>query len=83
MKIIVAVKDLATEDFGTPIFMRHRNEAIRTFNDEVNNDQSPIAKHPADYELWYLGDYLEEGGKFVNQEKAERLARGADLKQGE
>lgn len=77
MKIIVAVKDLAVEQFGQPFTLRHTNEAMRSFRDEVQNPESPIAKHPSDYELWQVGEYNEDTG-MINS-KMERIARAIDL----
>ena len=79
MKIVFAVNDNAAQEYGMPIFLRHRNEALRAFRDEVNNPESPIGKHPTDYELWQLAEYDEETGQFFEQR--ERIIRGADLVQ--
>lgn len=79
MKKLYVVKDLAANDYNIPVFLKHNNEALRLFRDEANNTESPIGKHPADYELWYIADYNEETAMFTNHENMERLARAIDL----
>ncbi|AXH74637.1 MAG: nonstructural protein [Microviridae sp.] len=78
---IYAVKDNAVETFGMPMFMRAHGEAIRAFADEAKNPESQIAKHKADFDLYFLGYYDQEKGKFESgndQDLPERIARGTD-----
>lgn len=82
MKIICAIKDNAVEAFGQPIFVNHRNEAIRAFGDEMQNPQSTMHKHPNDYDLYIIGRYNEETGELFDDSK-ERIARGIDYVQSE
>lgn len=81
MKHIYAVKDLAVQAFGQPFFTRSKGEAIRSFQDETNSDAttSAIAKHPEDYELYYLGDYDETEGT-MHTNMPELIARAKDLR---
>lgn len=76
----VSVLDLATESFGRPFFVQHPAQAVRSFQDEVNNPESEIAKHAEDYELHSLGTFDDVTGGFTNS--IERLARASDLKKG-
>lgn len=85
MKFIYAVKDLAVQAFGQPFFVRHRGEALRSFQDEANNNKttSAIAQHPEDYELYYLGQYNDEAGEITSPATPELIARAKDLLKGE
>ena len=78
-KIIYAVKDLALQAFGNPFFLRAKGEAIRSFQDEVNNknDKSAIAAHPEDYELHQLGTYNDETGEITTDHQL--VSRAVDL----
>ncbi|WMC01487.1 nonstructural protein [Microvirus D_HF4_320] len=80
MKPIYAVKDLAVQAFGTPFFVRAKGEALRSFQDEANADRttSAIAKHPEDYELYFLGNFDENTGT-LHSENPELVARAKDL----
>lgn len=87
MKHIYAVKDLAVQAFGQPFFTRSKGEAMRSFQDEANSTDpnSPMAKHPEDYELYYLGTYEDETAKITpgNEGVPEYVARAKDLLKGE
>lgn len=63
---IFAVRDIATAQFGNPMFMVNSGQAIRSFADEVNREDkdSQLYKHPGDFELYELGDYDTETGLF-------------------
>lgn len=77
---ICTVKDLAIEAYGRPIFVRHINEALRSFRDEAMDKSTALAKHPDDYELYLIGDYDENTGE-ITPITPTRLARGGDFDQ--
>lgn len=79
MKLIFAIKDLATETYVTPLFLRSRGEAMRTFTDAANDPQSMVSKHPEDYELYELGAFDEQTGEITSQDVPEKMARAKDL----
>lgn len=81
---IYAVKDLAVQCFGNPFVVRAQGEALRSFQDEVNNDNgnSAIAKHPEDYELFCIGEYDEQNG-IIHPITPDLTVRAKDLKTGE
>lgn len=81
MKQIFAVKDLAVQAFGMPFFVRSKGEAMRSFIDEVNNkgqQNSAIAAHPDDYELYSIGEYEEDAGT-ITAKIPELIARAKEL----
>lgn len=78
MKFVFAVRDNAVEAFGQPFFCRARGEAVRSFIDETKNKESNFHKHPADYDLYYIGLYNEETGTLEAQPH-ERVARALDF----
>lgn len=76
MKILVALYDRATEAFAPVMTVHTRAEGIRSFRNEVQNKQSPIAQHPTDYELYQVGEYDDETGQITP--KKELIARAED-----
>lgn len=80
MKYIYAVRDNAVEAFGTPFFLSGKGEALRSFSDEANskNENSAIAKHPEDYDLYELGVYDEIDGSIAPHAKPEKIVRAKD-----
>lgn len=79
--IVVAVRDSAVDAFMRPFFVPSTGMAIRSFRDEVNRADSEMAKHPQDYELFQLGMFDEDTGRFSNAEAPRSLIRGADCKE--
>lgn len=76
---VFAVRDSAVDAFGRPMFMQAKGQAMRSFTDEVNRADSDMAKHPADYELYFLGEFDDAGGAFTLAERPELLARAVDV----
>ncbi|AZL82814.1 nonstructural protein [Apis mellifera associated microvirus 16] len=61
---IFSVYDTKIEAFNAPIFVRTRGEAIRSFQEAVNDPQAQhsIAKHPQDHALFHIGSFDDETG---------------------
>lgn len=61
-----AIRDIATTQFGNPMFLMTKGQAIRGFTDEVNrkDENNMLNKHPEDYELYELGTFETEAGTF-------------------
>lgn len=79
---VVAVRDRASDVFGSPYFVVSVGAAVRSFGDEINREdaQNPCYKHPEDYDLFLLGSYDDNIGKFVNTDDGPRqIAIGKDL----
>lgn len=54
MYYIFAIKDKALDAFLAPFSSPSIGVACRHFSDEINNPDSPMFKHPEDYDLWHL-----------------------------
>lgn len=68
MKMIVfAVKDRATNMFGTPMFLLSAGQATRSFSDEINRSaaDNQLFQHPDDFDLYELGFYDSNDGSFL------------------
>lgn len=76
--IVCAVRDSAVDAFMRPFCVPTVGMAVRSFQDEVKDPQSPMAKHPSDYELFQLGVFDEEVGRFDNAVSPRSLARALD-----
>lgn len=66
MKIVV-VHDAALACFLNPFVTPHIGGAIRSFMDEARNQESPVNKHPEDYDLYLIGDYDTDTGMITPQ----------------
>lgn len=63
---VCVIRDRATDSFGTPIFVMHIGQAIRSFSDEINSKSkdSQLAQHPEDFDLYTLGTFNADTGLF-------------------
>ncbi len=57
MQSLYTVYDEKAEAFLPPFFVPAHGLALRAFKDCVNSPDHQFGKHPADYTLFYLGDW--------------------------
>lgn len=72
---VFAIRDRAIDAFMNPFCAPSNGMAIRSFSDEVNRDDSPMNKHPDDYELYKLGVWDQDTGEFVNERSMLQVAK--------
>ncbi len=60
---ICAIWDSKAEAYSQPMFFQSEGQAVRSFGDESNRNDSNIGKHPEDYTLFLLGEWDERTGK--------------------
>lgn len=68
--IVVSVRDTVSSTFGTPFFSQNQQTALRSVRMEVNNAdaRSVLHTHPADFELYVLGEFDDISGSFTLRE---------------
>jgi hypothetical protein len=76
---VFSILDSRAELFGNPVFTVSLGGAIRSFEDEARNKESPIAQHPRDYELYHLGEFDPESGSFNLFDAPKRLCYATDF----
>lgn len=80
MKKVYSIRDNKMETFGTLVFIDNDAVAVRMFGDLVLNDKdSLIGKHPADFGLYMLGDFDDSTGRMSNLDAPVLLAIGSDF----
>ncbi|QCQ84952.1 nonstructural protein [Blackfly microvirus SF02] len=62
--LIFSVFDAAVNAYLQPFFVRSKGEAIRSFQDAVNDPKSQFNIHYTDYSLFLLGSYDDASGVF-------------------
>lgn len=79
--VVLAVYDAAVEAHSRPFFVPSIAMGIRSFVDEVNRaaEDNGMYRHPGDYTLEYLADFVEESGEFLTVDKR-TLVRAVDVK---
>lgn len=76
--IMVSIRDSALNAFMRPFCVPAVGGAVRSFGDEVGNKESPMNRHPEDYELFEIGHFDEESGKVSSLAEPRSLSRGKD-----
>lgn len=63
---IVTLRDIKIGAYQQPVYVAAVGAAIRGFEDAINNKEknTDISRHPADFELYLLGEFDDETGKF-------------------
>lgn len=75
-----SVYDNALGAFMQPQFFQSRGQAIRAFTDAVQSEGSQFSKHSGDYHFFYLGDFDDNRGEFIDPAKGvpERVISAQD-----
>lgn len=76
---VFGVRDCKAEAFLQPFFSVNSGAAVRAFADAANDGQSPIAKHPGDYNLYELGSFDDASGKLTDLSPMRMLGCAADF----
>lgn len=48
-----------------PFFVLTRGVAIRQFMDAAKDEKSELYRHPGDFSLWHIGEWLQDSGELV------------------
>lgn len=72
--IVVTIRDIKTDSYFTPQFVKNLGGYIRQVSDEINGPQQPntladtMAKHPEDFEIYRLGTWDDDTAKWTPEE---------------
>lgn len=78
-----SVFDVKAEVYGTPIFFATKGLATRTFEEQCNKPDSPIAMHPADFTLFHVGEFDQDAGMFIPLKTPATLGTGLEYVRSE
>jgi hypothetical protein len=64
--LVFTVRDRATDQYGSPMFLISVGQAVRSFTDEVNRADATngLFAHPDDFDLYTLGSWDSDSGLF-------------------
>lgn len=78
---IFSIRDSKGEVYGLPFFQKTAGEAERNFRSLVNDSKSTPSQYPEDFDLYYLGEYDDQTGKFKPQDTPSHICKAVSLKQ--
>ena len=75
---VYAVFDSKVGAYTAPFNLRTRGEAIRSFEDACRDDKLPFKVHGGDYRLFFLGEFDDNTGTYLNVPNGPEPVIGAD-----
>ncbi len=76
---IFTVYDCKAEAYLPPFYNQSRGSALRSFSDTVNDQNSLIAKHSADFTLFELGAWDDQDAEFTPHQTKINLGTGIEF----
>lgn len=70
---IFTVYDTKTEAYLIPFYMPTPSAAQRAVADILRDPEHQFSRHPADYNLFYIGDYDDQTGKIETKQSFRNL----------
>lgn len=61
---VFSIRDAKAGVFFNPFYKTSHGEAERDFHHAVNDDKTTLNRYPEDFDLYYLGQYDDNTGKF-------------------
>lgn len=79
-KRVYSIRDNKLASFGVPVLIDNDAVATRQFGDIITSGgDNVMCKHPADFSLYFIGEYDMSTGKFKNVDCPVSLATGSDF----
>lgn len=70
--------DSKAEAYLPPFFVQSRGQALRSFEDTVNDTSTLLNKHPGDFTLFHAGTYDDQKG-IVTSERHSNLGKAIEF----
>lgn len=79
MPRIFSVLDSKTQAYLNPFYARTTGEAIRAFQTECKNTQSPFHQYPTDFTLYELGEFCENTSNISTHKQPNQIAHASEF----
>jgi len=76
---VFAAQDAKVKIFLPPFFTPHLGQAMRMWEDCVNDAQTMVARHPADFVLYELGTFDDDTGILTALSPIVRIASALEV----
>lgn len=74
-----AIRDIKVNSYMLPFFQSHKAGAMRMFADLARDSQSPMSKHPEDFQLFEIGVYDPATASLIPNSAPDFLANATDF----
>lgn len=76
---VFSVRDAKGQVYNAPFYKLSERDAQFDFKKLVNDKQSIVAQYPKDFDLYLLGEFCDQTGRFTSLDKPQHLAEGITL----
>lgn len=76
--MIFAIFDKKAVAYQQPFYYLQKGQALRAFEDAVNDPQTAFNKHPEDYSLFQLGKFDDTSG-IINSDKPQFIEEALNV----
>jgi hypothetical protein len=73
---VFSIRDSKGNLFNTPFCKMNERDATFEFKRLVNDKQSLPGQYPKDFDLYLLGEYDDQTGRFTSLDQPQHLAEG-------
>lgn len=73
---VFSIRDSKGEMYNTPFYKLNDRDATFDFKRLVNDKQSLPGQYPKDYDLYALGTFDDQTGKFICLDQPQHIAEG-------
>lgn len=77
---LYAIRDSKGGMYKPPFTQQAHGEAERSFKMMADNQESMVGRFPEDYDLYYLGKFDDQTGKFQTLDTPEHMMKAIDVK---
>lgn len=74
-----SIRDAKAEAYHQPFFKKSIGEAERDFTELCRDEKSTLSKFPEDFDLYYLGTYSDQTGKFQTLDTPQHLVKAVNV----
>lgn len=77
LHIVLSIRDIKTDTYFQPQFVKSLGGFIRQLADEINSPQQPnsladtMSKHPEDFEVYRLGTWEDQDGAWTSEKQTQ------------
>jgi len=79
---VFSIYDAKAKAFQSPFYMVTLGQALRAFDDLVNEKDSFVNKHPEDFQLYHIAEYDDSNATFQNRVPLNMIATAAEYYKG-
>lgn len=78
---LYSLRDSKAEVYNPPQIYKTDGEATRSLHKAVNDPATFVNRYPEDYDLYQIGEFDEDKGRYINLDAPRHVCKAITLKQ--